>query len=71
MLYGKQAKKFMEEHMKKMGPPQPTAKEAEPAPEWLAASPHYKPPKKEKPKPPTAMDARKKYGPGLEGAIID
>jgi len=58
MLYGKMAKQFIEEHMKKMGPPQPTEKERAEAEAKMQ-------------KKPTAAYARKKQGAGFEQAIIE
>lgn len=58
MLYGKMAKQFMEEHLKKMGPPEPTEKEKAEA-------------QKKMEEKPTAAYGRKKQGGGFEQAIIE
>ena len=58
MLYGKMAKQFMEEHIKKMGPPQPTEKERTEA-------------EKKMQEKPTAAYGRKKQGTGGGFAIIE
>ncbi|MBE3137678.1 MAG: hypothetical protein IMZ43_09875 [Thermoplasmata archaeon] len=58
MLYGKMAKQFMEEHMKKMGPPEPIEKEKAEA-------------QKKMEERPTAAYGRMKQGRGFEQAIID
>ena len=72
MIYGKMAKKFMADHLYKMGPPEPTEKEKTKPPEWLGASPHYQPPEKKKPEPPpTALKARRKGHPATSTAEID
>lgn len=58
MLYGKMAKQFMEDHLKKMGPPEPTEKERAEA-------------QKKMEERPTAAYGRKKGGPGGGHAIIE
>lgn len=58
MLYGKMAKQFMEEHMKKMGPPEPTEKERAEA-------------QKKMEEKPTAAYGRRKQGEGGGQAIIE
>jgi hypothetical protein len=62
MLYGKMAKQFMEEHMKKMGPPQPTEKERAEAEKKNPLPPSPPPPAR------TAGEARKKGYPSLSTA---
>ena len=58
MMYGKMIKKFMEDHMKKMGPPEPTEKERAEATKKMEEKP-------------TAAYGRKKQGAGGGHAIIE